>query len=174
MERDAPVAEERVVDERAEVLQRARGAFVTVGAGLAHHPVVLVEGDEVDPPRVHGDRNGIGEQRHRLAQAADRLLAQHPVPGDGVDAAVREAAALAQTRAVGLGTAPGVIVGVAQLDDAIAGADFVTEAVYEDLALKQDLFERISRQNPTAVATISIAKDGTIIDATIAQSPYFS
>lgn len=70
---------------------------------------------------------------------------------EALDAAVREAAELAQTRAVGLGTAPGVIVGVAQLDDAIAGADFVTEAVYEDLALKQDLFERISRQNPTAV-----------------------
>ncbi len=29
---------------------------------------------------------------------------------------------------------------------------------------------RADRQNPTAVATISIAKDGTIIDATIAQS----
>ncbi len=112
-----------------------RERIAIVGAGLMGHGIAQVFATAGHPVRLtDSNREVLGTARDRVGGNLARMVAGGIRLDDEIDVIV------------------GRIRTTEDLAEACAGADFVFEAVFENLPLKQEMFERLDRlASPTAI-----------------------
>jgi 3-hydroxybutyryl-CoA dehydrogenase len=122
-----------------------------IGAGLMGHGIAQEFARAGYPVRIH-DRNG-----DLLQQAMANIRIN-----------LRKLASSARPEPVDVPAVTARIEPATELADAVADADVVIEAVFENLALKQDLFERI--ESHCSESTIIASNTSSLMPSQLAQS----